>query len=727
MAGFFGSRRRWVARHWGVVWVSLLLSAITVALGLASPHFVDAEGRGVSVVGQSDLRALRVGTREMELDELFVLEEPDVLESWEEYDRFRSLQGRASEALGSEHSLVLVYRDGTSQRLERAPRALFALGGKFWLLIFTALFCAASAEITWKLGRRSAGLVGYRLAGWGVAFAAWASSLYAVRSIAIAPAWLEGSHAVNTVLGGPLFGAGLCMLLAAEPRRLGPPPWLWLAGVPVTLVLWLGRFAPGGPAFAGYAAIFAYTAAIPVLLVVQWWRLESPVERAVWRWQTLAVLAGIGFFVLAQAVPIALHVPPLANQATTLLGFGLLFALMSLGATRYRLFSVARHWGRTWFWLGTAAAVLALDVLLAAVLPLAWGDASRVTVVLAAWLYFPVRQYVLGRMRARRRLDLSQVIAELSRSEGESDLLARFEACLTRHYSPANVETIEAIADVALAADGSTLAVPWPSGAGAFRLTFKDGGSALFDVDDVAQARSLVDLARTLLGAWAAYARGEDHERKRLRRDLHDHLGARLSRLEAIARDSSVAHEIHALAGELRGLTDALSGEPTPGALVLLELEAEARSLARAHELRLIFETEGSAELLYVSPSRRGDLLAFVREALHNAARHGDHGEPVCVVLSALRGRIRMTSTNGVTQPIDPLTISAAASSRSQGSRRGLWNLECRARLASGSFEAVRRGKVFRLLIELPLLETEAERMDERARAATWTPQVYLG
>lgn len=685
-------RPRWLAL-WGGVWVPALLSVLTIVLALTNPSFVDAKGSRISLVGMQGLEKVSASSSEVVVDDLAVLEEPDVLESWARYAQFRETQTELFSLASGTERLVLDRAEGRDQIIYRAPVSPLRLGWVFWLQVLTALFCASAAEITWKLAHPSIGLLGYRLSGWGVACAAWASSLYTARSVAIQPVLLDWSHAVNSVLGGPLFGAGICMLLVSEPRKLGPSPWLWLLGIPITLILWLGRLGEG-PAFAGYLSILFYTAAIPVILTAQWFRARSPVDRAVWRWQSLATLGGIALFVMAQAVPVAFGQRPIANQAVTLVGFAVLFLLMSLGATRYRLFSVARYWGRTWFWVGTTVFLLGLDLALASWLPLG-GLSSGVAVLLVAWCYFPVRQWLVERRQMRRSLELAPIVAELSHAESHAELLVRFERRLVAHFSPANVELVAPASAVSLSDDGSALTVPWPEGDRAYRFIFKDGGRSLFDTNDATDAESLLELARTLLAARVAFARGEEHERKRLRRDLHDHLGARLSQLALLAGTSEVTRQIAALSNDLRQLTAALSGEPTPWALVLFELEAEARSLASALGLKLTFDQEGQSERGRVTPSMRGDLLAFVRETLNNAARHGEHKKPILFKIEVEASAIRLTVINEVASSVP------SVEERRSMAGFGLSNLERRAQLAGGHFSATRCGNVFTAELEL--------------------------
>lgn len=715
------THRAW-SRALPTLWAPLLLSLVTLALALHMPRYRDAGGQAFSIVNRTDLQAVRVGEVEIALDPLAAIEEPDVLESWQEYQRFREVQRHLSELTAEQDRFTLLGREGSVEQVTRAPLSPLSLGISFWVQLLTAVFCASAGEIAWRLAQRSPGLLGYRLAGWGVAGAAWGSSLYAARSVAIEPWLLDLSHFVNTLFGGTLFGGGICMLLASEPRALMRSPLFLLLGLPLTGVLWCAQLSPG-PAVAAYTAITIYTIAIPLLITWQWLRLDSPVDRAVWRWLVLATIAGIGFFVLAQGLPIALGRAPLAGQASTLAGFALFFLLMSLGATRYRLFSVARHWGRMWTWLGVAAITLGLDVVLASALPLDVRGSASIAILLVAWGYFPLRESLL-RKRPPSTLDVVRVVSDLATADNRAEMYVRFRRLLHSHYLPADMIEVGGATDVQLSDDGRTLTVPSPEEGRALQLAFKHAGRSLFELADVREARTLVQVSRMLLEARAAFFRGEEHERRRLHRDLHDHLGTRLGRMAKLAQDASLGLEIRALSSEVRQITAALAGDPVPWSMVVLELESEARAMARAHDLKLILEVSCDPRSGNAPPSRRGDLLACVRETLNNVARHGSPHMPVDMSIQSDAMGLQIQVTNG----LRPTSGEDSGAAPSSGGGLGLSNLAHRATRIGGSFTAQQTGSSFVVRFSVPMTYTRnADENSSPLLGSFPTPEAQLG
>ncbi len=713
--------RRVRRNFWAGIWCACALSLAVVALALTLPRLVDHRGETVSVVANFDFVEIRglavVDVRSSEkpvrwriaLDDLARLEEPDVLDEWIAYRNFVQLNNDLEARVSRSSQLELRRTDGSSVSVRVERGALSLLGWAFWLQIATALFCAVTGELTWRLARPSAGLLGYRLAGWGVAFAAWASSLYATRSIGISAELFESAHAVNTIFGGPLFGAGLCMLLASEPRPLMKRPTLWLLGLPFTALAWGLRLPGLGPSLSGYSSILVYTVAIVALLSVQRYSLRSAVEQAIWRWLTLGVVCGIAFFVVAQALPVALGIPPLASQTMTLLGFAWLFGLLSLGASRFRLFAVARYWGRTWKWLAITAGLIGLDLAMVALLPRELGTHSWIVILAGFWVYFPFRQLLAERLNGRRRGALIQGARQLSRATTEVDLLRRFEDALGRHFETVDIDVTGAVSEVCLARDGQDLMVPWPRGDAAFVFRHKRGARSLFDQFDVEEAQAHLEFARHLLEARDAYSRGEADERQRVRRDLHDHLGASLSRLAVVSKDEKVAREIVSLTRELRQLTAALTGDPISLEGMLMELESEARSVARAHEYPLKVSLDPALQAVEsnILARQRSDWLAFVRESLENAGRHAAPGAEVHLEIKRhVQGLFfRVTSQ----RDSDTAMQSDCREPRSGGLGlgTGLINLRRRAQLGRGAFSAEILGEDFVTTLMYPLATSD--------------------
>lgn len=680
-----------------VLLVVVVFSLATTATALSFPRLTTTSGEDVTLVG-GDFRAVTSSARRVVVDPHAHIEEPDVLETWAEWGAFVRGQD-ALDALASDAGPFHLERaDGTRFEVVFAPASPTHLPFEFWLQIATAAFCCLAAELTYRLGQPSLPLIGYRVAGWGVAFAAWSSALYTTRSLCLPGVWFEVAHTVNAVAGAPVFGAGATLLLAMQPRRLFRAWPLLFAGPVVVGVLWTLRLDAVGPATSVYGTIVLYVLGLFVFLA--WQRRgirRDPIAHAIWRWQALAVLGGIAFFVIAQGVPALLGAPPWATQGATLVGFAVMFALMSLGAARLSLFSVSRWWGRAWLGVIAGVLVLGFDAALASILP-AGQLPTALALGIVGWLYFPLRRWLFGRISGRHKDSWASDVKLLAGARNLAEHLLRFEEVLHSRYRPSRFALGEHADRTHLVEQGRGLVVPWPSGDKSYRLELKQGGMALFEVRDVQEVEALLDVARGLIDGLEAYDQGERSERERIRRDIHDHLGAQLSRLARDSAGTELEENVRGVVTELRHVSSALLAESALVADVLLEIEAEARSLARSFELPVAFDFShagyGSTEL---GASARADLLAVVREGLTNVMRHGSVVDSVRVSASREQDDLVLR----IESRVRPESATAPDWGLALGS--GLKNLERRAELRGGVLRVERVEQLFRLSFCLPL------------------------
>jgi ligand-binding sensor domain-containing protein/signal transduction histidine kinase len=200
--------------------------------------------------------------------------------------------------------------------------------------------------------------------------------------------------------------------------------------------------------------------------------------------------------------------------------------------------------------------------------------------------------------------------------------------------------------------------------------------------------------------------------RTRIATDLHDDLGASLSRiglLGALAQDRittepGVAREMMTTIGEeARYLVEATSDlvwsvDPSQDDLqnLLVRLRRFAVDLLEAKGMRLEFDAPADAAGIPLSPESRRGLYLMLKEAIHNAARHS-RGSLARVHIEVRDGQvIGVVEDDGV--GLEPATESRA------GGGRGLPGLGNRAKALGGAatIEA-RPGGGTRISIRVPL------------------------
>lgn len=684
----------------GIFFLIGLLSLVLTGWALTLPRLVTEEGEVWNILEPLPEGAqLRAGEESWAITPLAQLEEPDILNTWQEWEQFKGKQAELLQASRTHTEFTLEIPERTPQTLRLAPPSLSLLPWNFWIQLLTAAFCFLAAELAFRMAPRSLPLWGYRITGLGIASAAWSSSLYATRSLAVSPELLEVTHYINSAFGGTYFMTGIALLLSHSPLVVFRHWPLFFLGPLHTWLCWTFRWEAIGPALCLYPLVALYSALLIALLIAQRVRSSgNPTAHAIWRLQALAFLIGVLFFMAGQGVPVLLQLPPLASQTFSLVGFGLLFLLMSLGVTRYQLFSVSQWWGRAWLWIFSGAIVLCLDIFLGILLPRTTGLPLVLALLLTSWLYFPLRQWLFQRLGEKPPASLAEDVSALARGQHQAEHLLVLEQILHRRFQPGRLSITDEQPSARLSREGEGLWVPWPTGKHSYFLEFKQGGSQLFTTEDVKEADALVTVARELLQGQIAYARGEQSERERVRRDLHDHLGARLARLASGTRDTEWAPEIRLLIQEVRHVTSVLLGDPIDSPELLQELEAEARLIARSSGLQLqVLVSAPPSAVFSHSASERADLLATLREGLNNAARHGAPAQPVDL-------RLQVSAEEGTCIQLQN-SISEGPSATDTGLSLGLGlkSLERRAQLRGGQFKIISAGGQFSLHFQLPL------------------------
>lgn len=225
-------------------------------------------------------------------------------------------------------------------------------------------------------------------------------------------------------------------------------------------------------------------------------------------------------------------------------------------------------------------------------------------------------------------------------------------------------------------------------------------------------------LARLRLAAREA-ARAQ--ERERLARDLHDHLGARLSQIARwakIARSAPAADppqrepldriaEITATA--LRGVREFVENlAPTSATLADFadHLADVAQETLEATNLRLDLPIPPSLPDLKLAAEARSHLVLFVREALRNILQHA-RASRVTLTLGLDRDTLRLALEDDG-QGFDPAALPAANHQAGNGGH-GLKNLQARAAALGGHLEIHSRpGAGARLTLTAPLRNLRA-------------------
>jgi signal transduction histidine kinase len=465
--------------------------------------------------------------------------------------------------------------------------------------------------------------------GAGMFVAAVLAGLFVSRELTLSPPWLRlGMEEFNPASEVVVFS--LAALLWYYPRPLYRFPVAALFASFVTM-FWMNewlqlRDLPPHTYIPQY--LVSYLAMI-VFAVMQWRHTrEDALSRAALKWFLLVNIVVGGLFNILSVVPIAYGQPSIIGKADTFFLGPLIYFGLAFGVARYRLFDIERWWIEVWLWLGGGLLVIGIDVLLISLFQLAKLLALAFALILAGWVYLPIRQWLFRRLLrpSNTRLDdhFPLLIETLFHDGPGRTFGERWRDLLQRVFAPAALTMRAAPAVRAeLVESGLSLRVPSFEGDETHELRFREQGRRLYTPRDVALADMLLSLTRRAAELWQQREEGARAERGRIMRDLHDDVAARLLSLMHRARDPALYNQAHETLSVLRQTIYALDdSRPITLPDLMTELQALARERLRDTGVTLDWLDPLAASEVNLSARQRVNLTRVVQEALANALRH---------------------------------------------------------------------------------------------------------
>lgn len=587
-----------------------------------------------------------------------LMEEPDLLPGYQELDAFLARQSSIA-ALLAAPQVALHWQDGAGMPVQQsvvAPgrRPVAALPGPFWFQLAVSLAGCLLATWVWTLRPHDPGARMFLATGWAFPAFALPAAVYGTRELALDGDLFRALGTLNH-FGAAMWGAALVALFLAHPRPLVRPSRL---GWPFAVfgMWWLAdatRLAPDLDWGSRFLVMTEMLLAI-VLAMVQWRRSRrEPIDRASLRWLSLSLLVGSGLFIVTMVASTSLGWMPALPQGYAFGFFLFVYLGIALGLGRYRLFALDAWAYRMLLWIGGAVAVVALDALL--VLALDWPAAPALgaSVWACGLAYFPARQWLWRRVARRSDPAAQAPLTDVVRIAFQSSIEAQaklWDALLQRLWDPLELRPVIAAATdddagrdgtvvdgagdgAGGTADGSAggarigenglaILVPACGGLGARRLRYAQGGRRLFVPSDLALVDAMCTLMDQAARAREAQQRGALEERRRIARDMHDDVGARLLQLVHRADASELAEIARAAMTDLRTALSALDVERMPLGDALAGWRAEAAERCDAAGVALDWQAPAADPARTLAPRHRALAERALREGLSNALRH---------------------------------------------------------------------------------------------------------
>ncbi len=662
-----------------------------LGMGLVASH--DGSGLVVESVAangpEAELRyrgahllALRGGDgRVLRLQAEDLVEEPDYFNAYADYQAFFDRQDDIYRLL-LDPQLEALSSDGRWEPLPRAAgRALSDLPSLFWLqLLFAVAALSAGAVVVAIRPQRETWW--YLATSLSLSLTCATAAVYSTRELALDGRLFHLLSMLNH-LGGLLFPACAMGMLWHYPQALGRRQAAWLfPGVAVLIwvlhaMQWLGNHDLGFrlPVMLGMAG-FCW------LAWSQWQRSALyPADRAALKWFLFSWVTGSGLFIVALLMPLMLGLGPLIPQGYL---FGLLlpcYLCMPLGLTRYRLFDLDRWWFEAWALFAAVCSVLVLDGLL---MHLAGQSAQLALVVALAatgWLYYPLRRLAWQRRQRERQASrierYTQASALMLTLAPDTIPIHFWKKLLQTAFAPQQIRAAgETVASIALLDEGNVLALPATPGTESLLLFGAEGGQRLFDPDDLKTAQTLSGLFGQAMAARDAYARGAEEERGRLRRELHEDLGARLLNRMHSTADSDEAASSRVLLEEVRSLIDLLDHREFHLDECLNEWRAQFEEHCDSAGVGCRVTMPSAVPPLCLSVVERSYPARILREAASNALRHSQPTELSLAIGIAGHELVCVFEHDGLTHPVAGWRLS-----------RGIRNIDMRVQDLKGSLQ----------------------------------------
>ena len=516
-------------------------------------------------------------------------------------------------------------------------RPFAALPDGFWVQLLTGIGAVMIAGWVWALRPRRLATALFLASALGMTMSTATSAIYANRVLAIDGGLFAILQPINSI-GAYTFGIAMIGLLLVYPIALVPRHWLWLL-VPIEALGVLLIVTQTGPGpWQLYIFVALATLAILGAIGVQFWRTRhDPAERAALGWLGLSIALGCLAYTLLGALPVLFHSPGLPQTHVT----GVLIIIyvgLALGLSRFRLFELGDWAYRVLFYASGAILMLLIDMALIVMLNLDAAPALGLSLALVAFVYLPLRDFIWRRIAARRPVPQHELFSsalDVAFAPSAAESAGRWRDLLTSLFDPLEIEPSEPVVMPELRDDGLVLQLPAIAGSPPLRLVYPYSGRGLFSPSDVKLAANLAMLTERAEESRQAYMRGVGEERRRMARDLHDDVGARL--LSGLhTADERTRPTLQAALSDIRAIVSGLAGEEAELDLVLAQIRHEAARRLEAAAIALDWPLP-DIEMPDIRLDYRVHkaLTSAVREIVSNVIRHSGAGNLVVEAAAA--------------------------------------------------------------------------------------------
>ncbi|RDI54865.1 sensor histidine kinase [Microvirga subterranea] len=645
-------------------------------------------------------------------------EDPDQLSPYSSVEAFMDRQALLRSAL-EKPSLRIGFENAAGYQTESTisprPRPLSDLPAGFWIQIACGLGGLLISTWIWALRQGDAGARLFGLSGIGLFLSATMAAVYSSREIALGGMLFQALSFTNH-LGGLICSGGLALLFLVYPRRLvGPRTLQLIACVGLAWFLLDAFHWLPSPTYGIHGLVATFFILIFVAIAAQWIATaRDPASRAIIRWLGTCVAIGTCTFIAFVSGPLLLGLEPVLSQAAAFIFLVLIYAGIAVGVSRYRLFELGEWAFRLAFYFAAALMLFAIDAALIFVLRLDYGLSLGLSFLVVGFGYLPLRDFLWRRLTATPNVsneELFQRIVEVVLSPSPEVRSQRWRDLMERLFDPLEAEVLtEPVPAPVIGHDGLEMILPTTSVSPALALRYPWGGRGLFNPNHVAVAAQATALVQQADNSRQAFERGAMEERRRIARDLHDDVGARL--LTSLHKPDlpETRETIRSAMADLRVVIGGLTGKTRPLGEVLADLRHETIERVEAAGLRISWPAAEDFNPTLLAYGTYNNLVSTMREIVSNALKHAQ-ASMITVRVTAKGERVQIEVGD------DGVGLPQAASSR-LSSGLGLSSTAQRMADIGGSLTVAADGPGTTISLEFPISPVTAPTEDALTAAS---------
>ena len=562
-----------------------------------------------------------------------LLEEPDLLATYEQYNTFLDRQQNLYDLLNSNQSLQLYSATQSFETAVLEP-SLATLPLAFWIQLAVALISGMIGIGVWSFRHGNHAAMHFGISGVPMAMAILPAAIYSSR-------WLAMDGELFRILsiidhaGLYLLCAALVSLTWSYPMPLTSRPFP-LAAYSSMLCIWIFdtlQWLPNLDISTRIIPIFVLCISIALLAMHFRRTRNNPSQRVSVNWFLLLVVGGSGLFVTLVFLPPLFGRAPLISQAYAFVAFLIIYLGMAAGISRSRIFDLNTWWFHAWLWILGGIIFITFDIVFSLLLSLNPTQSLWMALAVAGWLYFPIRQWLMKRLLLRSSGSIEQHLPDLvsivAGSRTPDEAFEGWKQFMLQTYQPLNHETVDGNeTEDGITADALTMTIRSPDQNKAIRLRYAHRGRHIFTRYDLEAAIAIRDLFAQALQAINIRDSATEAERNRIRQDIHDTLGGTLLSILHHSQQQEIRDLAQSAWREMREILAALDNRPKAiDAAIQRWRQSLDRQTHSAH-VELVWRLSPALNRLKPMPANTVlQIGRIIQEAVTNAIRHASPSE----------------------------------------------------------------------------------------------------